>query len=245
MCRKFLFCTLVVFFALSASKVLCSNVTTAVSNKHISSKEAATIAKRITGYPKAEVVSIKQHQTDRNDFPFGSPKKRLAWVVILKGISLTNSWPATNESINGLKVLLDAESGSLIRIDSVPSVTGHLKYLSGRMPEKEIKGWHSIIGLSPPPKTTFAEALKTDYFPSVIPKARQVSAYLVVLGSPPHSGLPSRGSYWVIVAGGFHAHVFLYAPNKAATEVMYVVKDWNGLSHLTIFQPSPEDKVVY
>jgi len=224
-CRRLVFVS-VVFAVLSASIALCPGVAAAAQQKQVSKEEAVAIAKRITGYLKAEVVRTERRRVDGSVFPFGRPKQRLVWEITLKGISLTNRSGATNHLIKGLMVLLDVETGSLIRIDSVPPTTGHLRYFDGRNLEKLLGGELRFVGLSHSPRVTFAEALTADPWPSVIPKAKRISAYLVTLSSPPHSGLPDKAPYWVVLAGGFQAHVFTDAPSKPATEVMYVIWAW-------------------
>ncbi len=240
-CRRLVF-VLVVFGVLSASISLFPGAAVAGSHTQITKDEAVSIAKQITGYPQAELVRAERRRVDSSVFPFGRPKEHLVWEITLKGISLTNRSGEANRLIKGLTVLLDVETGRLIRIDSVPTVTGHLRHFASRNLEKRL-GWGlRFVDLSPSPKVGFAQTLTADPWPTVIPKAKQVSAYLLTLGSPPHYG-PRRASYWVIVAGGFQAHVFMDSPSKPATEVMYLVWAWElheagfGQTVLTLFRP--------
>lgn len=239
MWNKLALCACVVFAALSANTVLCFDAAPAVSTKQISGKKAVAIARRITGYPKAEVVHSESRLVAGDVFPFGPRKKRPVWEITLKGISLADFEGETNKLIKGLTVLLDAESGNLIRIDSIPKVTGYVKRLFGREPENILKNEFSIIGPSPPTKITFADAITTFGSWNVIPQAKQISAYLIVVAGEPDTRWPRKASYWVIVAGGFRAHVFLETPQKVTTEAMNLVEGWSGGSVMQWFHSSP------
>jgi hypothetical protein len=221
---------LTVFAILGANLILCLGAATA-PHKQISKEKAIALAKQITGYPQAEVERAEQRQIDNSFFPFGRPKKRQVWAITLKGISLTNRTGVINRYITGLTVLLEAETGRLLRIDSVPPATGGLKKLgkliANRKLEREVSAF-PFLGLSSSPKVTFAQALTGDPWPSVIPKAKQISAFLVTSEADRTdvSEPPRRVPYWIILAGGFSAHVYMDAPDKPATEVLYVIWAW-------------------
>jgi hypothetical protein len=213
----------VVCALMSVNIAFCLGATTA-GKQHLSREQAIALARQITGYPKAKIASAKLRQVEGSVFPFGRPKKRLTWEVTLQDISLTTRG-GTNQLIKGLKVLLEVDTGHLIRIDSVPFVSGSLKKFASGVPDEAIRSSQHFIGLSAPQKVNFAQAITADYWPTAIAKATGVTAYLVTLSNSPNSGLPLRASYWIILAGGFHAHIFSF--NKPSTEAMYVIWAWD------------------
>jgi hypothetical protein len=212
----------VILAALTAGLAPCLGAAVA-SHRQLSREEAEALAKRIAGYPEAETIRAEQRLVDGSAFPFGRPRKWLVWEITLKMSLISGSEHegyGPNPYINGMKVLLEADTGRLVRIRSVPFDPESLSRLAGRVPEKTLSGiGASVIGLSPPPKLTFAGAVK-ESFPSVMPKAKSVTAYLVTLSVPADSGPPRRGSCWVILAGGFHAHI---RPDRPSTELMNVI----------------------
>jgi hypothetical protein len=202
----------------------------AETTKHqLTSAEAVALAKRITGYDQAQVARTELRQIDASAFPFGHPTKRRVWAVTLEGISLTVLTGETNDLLKSLTVLLEVNTGRLIRVDTLPPFRGKLAKLAGRQPEKFLKRRGcNVLGPAPAPPFTFAGALRVDNFPNVIANAKRVTAYLVTLDNSPYAPAPDKGSFWVIIADGFHAHVFMDTPKKAATEVMFLVPAWGN-----------------
>ncbi len=178
----------------------------------ISRERAITRAVNATGL-KLTPTKVEYGLATDTSIPFADLKvvKRLAWRVVFQGVEIfgrnQQGVQEKNPNISQISVLIDAETGALLKVASPKPLAGGLSQEPGTALESRMIEECGLLmrSTSSMPKILFTQALgiADGFEPGVAVQAEEVVAYFGLMTDilRPQKNVNDR-PFWIILAGG-------------------------------------------
>ena len=173
--------------------------------------------------------------------PFFDVVKRPAWELVFDGVEVSittrDGTQHKNRNITTITVLIDAETGALLKVSSPKPAAGGVTEEPGAAAAERTTASGLMLKSTPgKPGIPFMQALKSPKLTQrgLVPEAGQVVAYFGLLTDilRPENGINDK-PYWIVFLGGVKKYVFHGCPGEPtppgpATQAMVVLDAETG-----------------
>ena len=211
----------------------------------VTREAAISLAQQYTGLAEKVPVRTRYGLATDTSIPFSNVVKRPAWELVFEGVEVSittrDGTQQKNPNISTIIVLLDAETGALLKVSSPKPATGGLTEDTGEYVERRYANGLILKHTRTRPRIPFTKALQVaeDRQPGAVREAEEVAAYFGLLTDVlrPEFGINDK-PYWIIFLGGveqsFSSGGCPAGPGPTlATELMMVIDAETGEWYLT------------
>ncbi len=203
----------------------------------VTREAAITLAQQYTGLAEKVPVRARDGLATDTSITFSNVLKRPAWEVVFEGgeVSITkrDGTEQKNPNISTITVLLDAETGALLKVSSPKPPTGGVSEDMQKRLKRNPRGLE-LKETTAKPHIPFMQALRAEW--GLVAGAKQVIAYFGLLTDHIEMGR-KRGikdkPHWVIFLGGGDYGPPSGGPGTHATQARVVVDAESGGSYRT------------
>jgi hypothetical protein len=204
---------------------------------------AIRLATGYTGLAAESIVSLEHGLATDTSIPFFHVVARPAWQVVFDPVELslttTDGTKRSNPNINRMAVLLDSETGALLKVSSPTPAEGGLTEQPGGEVDRGFAHYPVLRSSPTKPGMPLMQALRLvePALPGALADAKHVVAYFGLLTDTLRlkNGIKDR-PYWMIFLGGISEPVVGGPPGQPpvapATEALVVLDADAGTCYL-------------